>query len=82
VGSGIQTNPPATNEAVQKMSKTYTRSVDQMPPADVQDEIDRKVDIDDLEKTLMAEGVKKFAEPHKALLKLIAKKRSSLATAK
>ena len=32
-GSDIQTNPPATNEAVQKMAnKTFTRMVDQLPP--------------------------------------------------
>jgi transaldolase len=31
-----------------------------------------------LEKTLMEEGLKKFADPQKALLKLIAEKRESL----
>jgi hypothetical protein len=34
-----------------------------------------------LEKTLMEEGLKKFADPQKALLQLIAKKRESLTTA-
>ena len=81
-GSDIQTNPPATNEAVQKLNKTYTRKVDQMPPREVCDEIDRKVDPAKMEGTLMAEGTAKFADPQKALLKLIGEKRASLATAK
>ena len=41
-------------------------------------DIDAKVDIAKLEKTLMDEGTAKFADPHKALLKLIAEKRKAL----
>jgi transaldolase len=78
-GSDIQTNPPATNEAVEKSSKTYTRQVDKMPPQAVLDEIDQKVDQQKMEDTLMAEGTAKFADPQHALLKLIAAKRLSLA---
>jgi transaldolase len=77
-GSGIETNPPATNEAIMKSGRTFTRMVDQMPPQAVLDEIDAKVDMRLLEKTLMEEGLKKFADPLKALLQLIAKKRASL----
>jgi transaldolase len=77
-GSDIETNPPATNKAVQESGKTFTRHVDQLPPADVLAEIDRKVDMDKLEHVLMEEGIKKFADPQKALLALIAKKRSEL----
>ncbi len=80
-GSDIQTNPPATNDQVQQMGKTYTRQVDRMPPAEVLAEIDREVDIQHLEETLMAEGVAKFADPHKALLKLIGQKRDALTAA-
>jgi transaldolase len=81
-GSDIQTNPPATNEAVQKLNKRYTRKVDQMPPDAVVREVEQKVDEAKLEKVLMDEGTAKFADPQKALLKLIAEKRGSLATAK
>jgi transaldolase len=81
-GSDIQTNPPATNEAVEKLNKTYTRKIDQMPPREVVEEIDRKVDPRKMEQKLMEEGTAKFAEPQKALLKLIAEKRASLAAAK
>jgi transaldolase len=81
-GSDIQTNPPATNEAVQKLNKTYTRKIDQMPAAAVLAEIDQKVDIKKLEETLMSEGLKKFADPQKALLKLIGEKRAALVGAK
>ncbi len=49
-----------------------------MPPQEVLDEIDRKVDIEQLEETLMGEGIAKFADPQKALLKLIAEKRAAL----
>ena len=78
-GSDIQTNPPATNAAIQAiLGKTFTRTVEQMPPAGVLAEIDKKVDFQKLEEVLMDEGLKKFAEPQKALLKLIADKRGAL----
>lgn len=77
-GSDIETNPPATNDLVQASGRTITRQVDQLPPADVLAEIDRLVDIQKLEEVLMTEGIKKFADPQKALLKLIADKRKSL----
>jgi len=79
-GSDIQTNPPATNDAVDKLNKTYTKKVDQMPPQAVLDEVDKLVDVKKLEETLMAEGTAKFADPQKALLKTIAQKRASLVT--
>ncbi|MDZ4782684.1 MAG: transaldolase family protein, partial [Planctomycetia bacterium] len=78
-GSDIETNPPATNDAVEKSDRTFTREVDQLPPAAVLEEIDRLVDIQKLEETLMREGIQKFADPQKALLKLIAQKRGALA---
>lgn len=78
-GSDIETNPPTTNDAVAKSGVTFTRQVDQLPPQEVLDEIDQKVDIAKLERVLMKEGIAKFADPQKALLKLIAEKRKSLA---
>jgi transaldolase len=78
-GSDIETNPPATNDAVEASGLTFTRQVDQMPPKNVLDEIDRLVDLQKLEDVLMAEGIKKFADPQKALLALIANKRKELA---
>lgn len=80
VGSDIQTNPPATNEAVVNSGLTFRRTVDHMPPAEVLEEISAKVDMQMLEDQLMLEGVKKFADPQKALLALIDKKRVALAT--
>ena len=75
-GSDIQTNPPGTNAAIQKLAgKTFTRRVDQLPPANVLADIDQKVDFQHMEKTLMEEGLKKFADPQKALIALIASKR-------
>ena len=74
-GSDIQTNPPATNEAVQRSGRTFSRQVDKLPPENVVDEIDRVVDMERLEATLMAEGIAKFAKPQKSLLARIAEKR-------
>ncbi len=80
-GSDIQTNPPATNDKIEAGGKSYTSQIEQLPPKEVLDEIAREVDIQKLEDTLMGEGLKKFADPQKALLKLITEKRSSLAAA-
>jgi transaldolase len=77
-GSDIETNPPATNKAVQESGRTFTRMVDQFPPSDIVKEIAEKVDAAKLEETLMKEGVAKFADPQKALLKLIGQKRAAL----
>jgi len=44
--------------------------------------IERKVDQRKMEEKLMEEGTAKFADPQKALLKLISEKRASLAAAK
>ena len=74
VGSDIQTNPPSTNEAVQSSGRTFARTIDQMPPAEVLAEIAAKVDAAHMEQTLMEEGLRKFADPQKNLLKLIASK--------
>ncbi len=79
-GSDIETNPPATNAAVQKSGLSFTRQVDKFPSQTVLDEIDREVDFEHLEATLMSEGLKKFADPHKALLQLIGEKRAVLTT--
>src|SRR5262245_40088498 len=77
-GSDIETNPPATNAAIAQTSRAFTRLVDQRPPPDVLAEIDEKVDIARLETVLMDEGLKKFADPQKVLLKLIGEKRRAL----
>jgi transaldolase len=77
-GSDIETNPPGTNHKVQDSGRTFTRQIDKMPSPEVLAEIDQKVDMKKLEQTLMEEGLKKFADPQKALLKLIASKRAAL----
>jgi len=74
VGSDIQTNPPATNDAVENSGRVFPRSVDRMPPDDVSQEIAAQVNMQQLEDVLMAEGLKKFADPQKALLALVAEK--------
>ena len=78
-GSDIETNPPKTNDDVEASGRTISRQIEQMPSAAVLSEIARLVDIQKLEDVLMAEGIKKFADPQKALLTLIANKRKELA---
>ena len=80
-GSDIQTNPPSTNDAVEGMNKSYTKQVDKLPAKETLDEIDAKVDQAQLEKALMEEGLKKFADPQKELIKSIADKKEQLAGA-
>ncbi len=77
-GSDIQTNPPKTNDEVEKLGKEYSCQLDKLPSQEVLDEIDREVDVKAMEDTLMDEGTAKFAEPHLALLELIGKKRDEL----
>jgi transaldolase len=74
-GSDIQTNPAATNAAVQRLNKHYTRKVDRALPTPALKEIQAEVDVAELERVLMVEGTAKFAEPQRLLLKLIADRR-------
>ncbi len=76
-GSDIQTNPPATIEAIVSSNLSFTRTLDQLPPAEVLEEIDAKVDVETLETVLMREGIAKFADPQKSLLTLLSEKRQA-----
>ena len=77
-GGDIQTNPPATNKAVEKLTKVYTRRIEQMPSPSIVSEIDKKVDMVALERVLIEDGIQKFVQPQKALLQIITQKRASL----
>jgi len=77
-GSDIETNPPETNVAVLASGRQFTRHVDELPSAEVLAEIAEKINMQKLEETLMSEGLAKFADPQKSLLKLIATKRAAL----
>ncbi len=78
-GSDIQTNPPATNEAVAASGHAFSRQVDQLPSAEILSEVDSQLDVTDLHATLMREGIEKFAEPQKKLIATIASKRAAIA---
>lgn len=77
-GADIETNPPKTNDDVEKSGRTFNREVDQMPAQDVLTEIENKVNLAHLEEVLMSEGIKKFADPQHALLGLIGDKRKQI----
>ena len=71
----------ALHDTVQQQSAelaSWNRTLEERVKVQV-DEIDRVVDLQKLEDVLMAEGIKKFADPQKALLALIANKRKELA---
>jgi transaldolase len=70
-GSDIETNPPGTNDAVEASGLIFEKEIDQLPSAEILEDIEKKVDFSLLEKTLMDEGLEKFAQPHKNLIKLI-----------
>ncbi len=74
-GSDIQTNPPATNQAVADSSESFLPRVDQLPAATILDEIDTQVDFARMERELMLEGIEKFCTPQRKLLALVAEKR-------
>ncbi len=77
-GSDIETNPPATNEKAQASGIAFDRQVDQLPPQEVLDDIDKYVDPEHMEQVLMEEGIRKFTDPQQALLAQIAAKRAEL----
>jgi len=76
-GSDIMTVPPETLEAVQKLNKRYGRTVGHMPAKPVLREIEQSVDQQAMERTLMEEGLAKFAAPQKSLIQLVREKRTS-----
>lgn len=78
-GSDIQTNPPATNDAVQASGLEFPATLDQATDAAVAAEIDEKVDFEALGDTLLTEGVKKFVDPHRSLLDVIEGLRETVA---
>ncbi len=79
-GADIQTNPPATNDAVSKSNVEFSAQVEQLPSEEIQRELDKAVNILDLESTLMGEGLEKFATPQKNLLATVRSVREKLVT--
>lgn len=77
-GSDIQTNPPETNLAVAKSQESFVSRVSERVSEELQRELDATVDIEDLERTLMEQGIAKFVAPQKQLLATIAEKRKTL----
>ena len=70
-GSDIETNPPETNAAVEQSGKIFSKAIDRMPEQTDISAIDAAINWQDLEKTLMEEGLAKFADPQKQLITLI-----------
>jgi transaldolase len=77
-GSDIQTNPPATNQAVDESGRRFSKRVDRLPADEVLAEIDSVIDLDHMQQVLVSEGVSKFTAPQHKLLQLIGSKRQDL----
>ena len=77
-GSDIQTNPPETNRFLAEHDVKYDRQVDKMPTQSVLEELAEKVDLEEMERVLMAEGLEKFARPQRKLLETVREKREAL----
>lgn len=78
-GSDIQTNPPATNEAVANSNRTYSADIFLDPPESLLAGIREAVDAQQMEDVLMQEGLEKFCTPQKKLLELVARRAAGLA---
>lgn len=78
-GSDIQTNPPATNDAVAESGLEFTAEVKEAIPTDLAADIEKNVSMQHLHDTLMSEGIAKFAAPQKQLIATIAEKRAVMA---
>ncbi|MEE9403579.1 MAG: transaldolase family protein [Algisphaera sp.] len=78
-GSDIQTNPPATNAALDNIARSYEATSRTLPGDTLVNELKTQVDMTKLEDTLMSEGTAKFADPHKKLIAALAEKRIALA---
>lgn len=77
-GSDIQTNPPSTNDATQNSGQVFERSIEQLPPTSLIEQIDSHVNFAKLEETLMSEGIQKFADPQKSLIQVIGERRTTV----
>jgi transaldolase len=67
-GSDIQTNPPATNEAVRVSGLHFDAQIHQMPSDQILQELQSKIHWKKVCDDLMVDGLQKFAEPQKILL--------------
>ena len=74
-GGDIQTNPPATNAALEASGVMLNANIQSLPDAKLINEIDAKVDMARLEAALMSDGILKFVNPQRALLAAIAAQR-------
>lgn len=77
-GGDILTNPPTTHAQTQASNVTFTRQIERLPPSDIVEALDRHVDYEHLEATLLREGVEKFVQPQRQLLALIAQRQRGI----
>jgi len=74
-GADIQTNPPATNRAVDESGREFTRQIDALPSPAILRELDSCIDSATMGSALLEEGIAKFVAPQHDLLALIRSRR-------
>ncbi|TWT85109.1 Transaldolase [Planctomycetes bacterium CA13] len=77
-GGDIQTNPPELIEVIENSGQNFRRKIHKMANESIQDEINQKVDVPTMYRSLMSEGIDKFIQPQRDLLEQIARKRELL----
>ncbi|QDU78732.1 Transaldolase [Polystyrenella longa] len=78
-GGDIQTVPPESIQDIKEMEgKVFKPLLHELPEQSFVDQLYADVDYQKMEDVLMEEGLKKFADPQKALLAKIAEKRAAL----
>ena len=78
-GGDIQTVPPESIREIAEMdSKQFQPLLHELPEQAFIDQLFKEVDFQKMEDVLMEEGLKKFADPQKALLAKIKEKRAAL----
>ena len=73
-GGDIQTNPPATNDAIRLQGIDFKKELREPVDSKLLSHIQDHIDFDKMETILLTEGVQKFVDPHKALISLIRQK--------
>jgi transaldolase len=74
-GADIQTNPPATNRAIEDSGRDFPRQIDSLPPAEVLHDLDSRVDTSAMGAALLEEGIAKFVSPQRDLLAIVRSRR-------
>jgi transaldolase len=81
-GGDIQTNVPATNEAVNESALTFFSAINELPPTDVLAEICRNVDMGEVERVVKEKAMTAFIRHQRVILAFLHEKRAAILAAR